>query len=148
MFKHIMVPTDESELSEKTVAKAIAFAKELRAQITFLCVVQQTMPFYYGVGEIFDSHVAIRLKEELNAFYNTVLDKALAETTREEVEAKRKILISDSPYEAILEAVKTEGCDLIFMASHGRRGVEHFLLGSETYKVLSHSTIPVLVDRY
>ena len=54
---------------------------------------------------------------------------------------------SDVPYEAIIEAAEKSGCDLIFMASHGRRGISGFLLGSETNKVLTHSKVPVLVYR-
>ena len=147
MFKHILVPTDGSELSDKAVQKAITFAKEIDAKITFFCAVPEFPVMYYGLGAIFDSHSITNFREESEMVSKEILQKAKNLANEVQVECYTYILISDSPFEAILEAVNHKDCDLILMASHGRKGVNNFFLGSETNKVLSHSTIPVLVYR-
>ena len=147
MFKHILVPTDGSELSQKAVQKAITFAKEIDAKITFFCAVPQFPVMYYGLGAIFDSHSILDFEEESKSVCNEILNKAKEIAKKEGVNSEIYYLISDYPFEAILEATKQKECDLIFMASHGKKGVDKFFLGSETNKVLSHSNIPVLVYR-
>ena len=147
MFKHILVPTDGSELSQKAVQKAISFAKEIDAKITFFCAVPQFPVMYYGLGVIFDSHSILDFEEESKSICNEILNKAKEIANNEGVNSETYYLISDYPFEAILEATKQKECDLIFMASHGKKGVNEFFLGSETNKVLSHSNIPVLVYR-
>ena len=147
MFKHILVPTDGSELSQKAVQKAISFAKEIDAKITFFCAVPQFPVMYYGLGAIFDSHSILDFEEESKSVCNEILNKAKEIANNEGVNSETYYLISDYPFEAILEATKQKECDLIFMASHGKKGVNEFFLGSETNKVLSHSNIPVLVYR-
>lgn len=147
MFKHILVPTDGSELSDKAVQKAIAFAKEINAKITFFCSMPEYPVMYYGLGVIFDSHSITDFREESEIVSKVILQKAEDLANEAQVECSTYILMSDSPFEAILEAVNHKDCDLIFMASHGRKGVNNFFLGSETNKVLSHSVIPVLVYR-
>lgn len=147
MFKHILVPTDGSELSDKAVQKAITFAKEINARITFFCAVPEFPVMYYGLGAIFDSHAISDFREESEMVSKEILQKTENLANEAQVECSTYILMSDSPFEAILEAVNHKNCDLIFMASHGRKGVSNFFLGSETNKVLSHSTIPVLVYR-
>lgn len=147
MFKHILVPTDGSELSDKAVQKAITFAKEINARITFFCSMPEFPVMYYGLGAIFDSHAILDFREESEMVSKEILQKAENLANEVQVECSTYILMSDSPFEAIIEAVNHKDCDLIFMASHGRKGVSNFFLGSETNKVLSHSTIPVLVYR-
>ena len=147
MFKHILVPTDGSELSQKAVQKAVIFAKEIDAKITFFCAVPQFPVMYYGLGAIFDSHSILDFEEESKSVCNEILNKAKEIAKKEGVNSEIYYLISDYPFEAILEATKQKECDLIFMASHGKKGVNEFFLGSETNKVLSHSNIPVLVYR-
>lgn len=147
MFKHILVPTDGSELSQKIVEKAVIFAKEIDAKITFFCAVPQFPVMYYGLGAIFDSHSILDFEEESKSVCNEILNKAKEIAKKEGINSETYYLISDYPFEAILEATKQKECDLIFMASHGKKGVDKFFLGSETNKVLSHSNIPVLVYR-
>lgn len=102
---------------------------------------------YYGTGAIFDTHTFATFRDKMIATGNDILHGAENIATLAGVECDKVALVSEEPYEAIIEAATRKGCDLIFMAFHGRRGVSGFLLGSETQKVLIHSTIPVLVHR-
>jgi nucleotide-binding universal stress UspA family protein len=147
MFKHILVPTDGSQLSQEAIVRAISFAKEAGARITFFCAEQSFPTMYFGIGAIFDAHSPRDFHEKVDSAAHDVLDAAekLAQVTG--VECTKLVLSSNEPYEAIIEAANRNACDLIFMASHGRRGINALLLGSETNKVLTHSTIPVLVYR-
>lgn len=147
MFKHILVPTDGSELSQQSVKSAVMFAKEINAKITFFCAQQSFPTMYYGMGAIFDPHTPAMFHEEMEDVANMILDNAEKLANETGVESKKFILISSEPYEAIIKAADMNGCDLIFMASHGRHGIDGILLGSETQKVLTHSKIPVLVYR-
>lgn len=148
MFKHLLVPTDGSPLSQLAVGRAVAFAREAGARITFFCA-EQPFPstMYYGMGAIFDAHTPVRFHEEVDGVARDILAAAESEAAAAGVECATLALVSAEPYEGIIEAAQRSGCDLIFMASHGRRGVGALLLGSETQKVLTHSTIPVLVYR-
>lgn len=147
MFKHILVPTDGSPLSQEAVTQAVSFAKDAGARITFFCAGQANPAIYFGVGAIFDEQTPNKFREMARSTAQDILDaaKSLAEETG--VECDTLVLFSGAPYEAIIEAANRNGCDLIYMASHGRRGIDALLLGSETQKVLTHSKIPVLVYR-
>lgn len=147
MFKHILVPTDGSELSKNTIIKAIAFAKEIDAKVTFFCATLPFPPMYWGYGSIFDSHYVQKFSESENGVANEILDIAAKLAEGAGVKYCKIILSSAEPYLAIIEAADKNGCDLIFMASHGRNGIDALILGSETQKVLTHSKIPVLVYR-
>ena len=147
MFKHILIPCDGSELSNRVVDKAIEFAREIDASVTgFYAQPEYSVPYYEGgipidamTPESFTSLTESQAKSILDAF----AQKASAAGVAHEVYTT----INDSPYEAIIDAANAKGCDLIFMASHGRRGIAGLLMGSETHKVLTHTTIPVLVYR-
>jgi nucleotide-binding universal stress UspA family protein len=147
MFRHLLVPTDGSQLSQATVNRAVSFAKEAGARITFFCAEQAFPAMYYGMGAIFDAHAPAKFHEEVDSVAHDILDAAEKQAQAAGVECSKMTLISDEPYEAIIEAATRNACDLIFMASHGRRGSSALLLGSETHKVLTHSKIPVLVYR-
>lgn len=149
MFKHILVPTDGSPLSQEAVTRAISFSKEAGARITFLCA-EHPFPFpamYYGEGAIFDSHAPAKFHEMEDSGAHVILDAAEKLAREAGVDCSKVALISEEPYESIIEAANRNGCDLIFMASHGKHGIKALLLGSETQKVLTHSTIPVLIHR-
>lgn len=148
MFKHLLVPTDGSQLSQEAVTRAISFAREAGARITFFCAEKAFPTMYHGTGAIFDSHAPSQFHKAVDATAHAVLDAAEQQAQAAGVECSKLALASDQPYLAIIDAAERNGCDLIFMASHGRRGVGALLLGSETQKVLSHSTIPVLVYRH
>jgi nucleotide-binding universal stress UspA family protein len=147
VFKHILIPCDGSELSNRVVDKAIEFAREIDARITgFYAQPEYSVPYYEGgipidamTPESFTSLTASQAKSILDSFS----EKAKAAGLNYEIHT----LVNDSTYEAIIDAANAKGCDLIFMASHGRRGIAGLLMGSETHKVLTHTTIPVLVYR-
>lgn len=147
MFKHILVPTDGSDLSQATVARAVSFAKEAGARVTLFYAEAPTPSFYAGLGAIADPHVMQEARERLDGAAQQVLDAASQIAQAAGVPHERLVLEGHKPYALIIQAAEQQGCDLIFMASHGRRGMDALLLGSETNKVLTHSKIPVLVYR-
>ena len=122
MFKNVLVPTDGSELSASTVARAIDFAKDAGARIIFFYAQPDFPTPIYGEGALFDPTTP----EQFNRAAAAEAEKILAQAK---------------------SAAERNGSDLIFMASHGRRGLSGLLLGSETQKVLTHSKVPVLVYR-
>lgn len=141
MFKHILVPTDGTRLSLEAAGRAVAFAGETGARITFLYA-ERAFPTMY-----FDEQAPQKFHEQADSMAREIL--AVAERLAREagVECATLALTNDEPYKAIIEGANRNGCDLIFMASHGRRGISALLLGSETQKVLTHTKIPVLVYR-
>jgi len=147
MFKHIFDPTDGSELSQATVKRAVTFAKEAGARITAFFAKPDYPITYFGEGALIDPTTPEKFAEIAEQQASEVLGQVQALCAEAGVECQTASTTSDAPYEAIIAAAEQSGCDLIFMASHGRRGISGFLLGSETNKVLTHSRIPVLVYR-
>ena len=149
MYKHILVPTDGSELSDKAVEAAIKLAKLAGARITaFHALEPYPLQGAYaaeasGVAELQPEVFAERSEE----YAKRVLDAVASAAAAANVQCTTNYATSRSASQAIVNKARAENCDLIVMASHGRRGLEGFLLGSETQKVLTHSTIPVLVYR-
>ncbi len=127
MYKHILVATDGSELSNQAVEYAVALAKAVNARITAIAVSTR------------DSGSADRSTKHLE------IAKDIAAACQVSCDGLQ--IEHDQPYQAIIDAANARKCDLIVMASHGRRGVAPIILGSETVKVLTHSAIPVLVVR-
>ena len=147
MFKHILVPTDGSELSEDTVRRAVSFAKEAGARITAFYAMPEFPVTYYGEGGLIDSITPEQFTALAEREAQEVLDFVANLCQEAGVDFSKLTSTNDAPYEAIIEAATQSDCDLIFMSSHGRRGFSALLLGSETNKVLTHSKIPVLVYR-
>lgn len=147
MFKHILVPTDGSELSTVTAKRAISFAKETGASLTFLFAKPDYPIAFYGEGALIDPTTPEKFAQMAEGQAQDVLGAVGQLAQAAGVSYELKSVTADVPYEAIIAAAKEGSCDLIFMASHGRRGFSSLLLGSETQKVLTHSTIPVLVFR-
>ncbi len=147
MFKHILVPTDGSALSTDTVKKAVGFARETGAKITFFYARPDYPVAFYGEGALIDPTTPEKFAEMAEKQAQEILAATQKMATDAGVTSAITATTSDVPYEAIINAATANGCDLIFMASHGRRGLSGLLLGSETQKVLTHSTIPVLVYR-
>jgi len=163
MFKHILLPTDGSELSAAAIRQGILFAKSIRAKVTGVCVMPLHYKFIYATLIPTESmeESAIQCKELAETFLGTIEDRVeLAKefakgylSTIEKIAREAGVVCdviyerNDSPYEGIIRVAEQKGCDLIMMASHGRRGVGALLLGSETQKVLTYSKIPVLVYR-
>ena len=147
MFKHILVPTDGSALSESAVSRAVTFARASGARITFFYA-QPDFPMpIYGEGALIDPTTPEQFAKSAAAEAQSILAKAKAIADADGVVAATDTVVNEVPYQAVIDAADRHGCDLIFMASHGRRGISGFLLGSETNKVLTHSKIPVLVYR-
>ena len=147
MFRHILVPTDGSELSRATVKHAVAFARETGARVTAFYAKPEYPIAYFGEGALIDPTTPEKFSEMADQQATEFLGEVAAWCQEAGVECSTLSATSDIPYEAIIDAAEQSGCDLIFMASHGRRGISGFLLGSETNKVLTHSKVPVLVYR-
>lgn len=147
MFKHILVPTDGSPFAEPLVDRAIAFARENGARITFFYSMPEYPLAFYGEGALIDPTTPERFAEMAAAQAKEILGRAEAKAQQQGVVAATLSLTNNAPWEGIIAAAEQAGVDLIFMASHGRRGISGLLLGSETQKVLTHSKIPVLVYR-
>ncbi|MEO8134253.1 MAG: universal stress protein [Betaproteobacteria bacterium] len=144
-YKHILVPTDGSKLSLKAAHDAIALAGELDATITTLFVIQPWLPpviegaLAYNFERAYDDGS----KAQADAALGTVAAAAAAAN----VTCEKVAIVDGEPWDGIIKTARKHKCDLIVMASHGRRGIAGMLLGSETQKVLTHSNIPVLVCR-
>jgi nucleotide-binding universal stress UspA family protein len=145
MYKHILIPTDGSLLSEDAVRQGIALAKSLGAKITAITVSPSFHTFSLDPGMITDTPQ--EYQRECEALAAKTLGVAEAAAKAASVPFRAVHVVHDHPYAAIIEAAQKNQCDLIFMASHGRKGVSALILGSETTKVLTHTKIPVLVCR-
>lgn len=147
MFTHILVPTDGSQLSTKAVAAAVQLARENGAKLTFLNVQPEyTFPVMVDLPVSFDiSQTEYQASATERA--KQILEQARQEADRAGVTSDVQMVLHNQPWQAICQASRSLGCDLIMMASHGRRGFEAVLLGSETQRVLTHSKVPVLVYR-
>ncbi|MSP96094.1 MAG: universal stress protein [Betaproteobacteria bacterium] len=147
MFKHILIPTDCSKLSEKEIEAGIEFARSIHAQVTgFTAVPEYQVPHE---PEMMSGHWLSPDGYDRDAKkLAEIALQPIAERARAAgVDYDTKFAQSDRPHEAIVQAVLRHGCDLIFMASHGRRGISALIYPSETQGVLTHSTIPALVYR-
>ncbi|HMV53000.1 MAG TPA: universal stress protein [Rhodocyclaceae bacterium] len=147
MFKHILVPTDGSTLSGDTALRAVDFAKAIGAKVTFFYAQPDYPAQFFGEGALIDPTTPQQFAKAAEATANDILKRCEAFAKEGGVEYGLATGPSEVPYEAIINAAQANGCDMIFMASHGRRGLAGLLLGSETQKVLTHSKIPVLVYR-
>jgi nucleotide-binding universal stress UspA family protein len=145
MYKHILIPTDGSELSEKAVKQGLAFAKSIGAKATAITVSET---FHTSsVDPVMVTDTPEQYQRDCEARAEKYLSVAKNAAKAASVPYEGIHVMHDHPYEAIINAAKDKGCDLIFMASHGRKGMSAVVLGSETVKVLTHSKIPTLVCR-
>ena len=148
MFKNILVPTDGSTLSNKAIRAAVALARIHKAKLVAIHV---SMPYSppSGDGIIYypESFSPRAYRKAMEKKAQKVLDKVVAAASKVKVPCSTISAFDDQPWAAIIAAAKKKRCDLIVMASHGRRGLAGLLLGSETNKVLTHSSTPVLVCR-
>lgn len=147
MYKHILVPTDGSELSLEATRQAIAFARSMNASITFLNVQPDYPVPTLGEGFLIPAETRQEFSRRGEEQAQNILSNASDLAKQEGVPCSAVTLVSDFPYSVIIDTATSAGCDLIFMASHGRRGLSGVLIGSETLKVLTHCKIPVLVYR-
>jgi nucleotide-binding universal stress UspA family protein len=147
MFKRILIPTDGSELSQKAADSGIQLAKLAGGQIVALQVVPRYPVSYFEGGASISGLEIERIEQEWADAGLATVAKVKAQAEAQGVSATAVISHSDMIAEAIIETAKKHECDLIVMASHGRRGLTRLLLGSETTHVLTHSVIPVMVLR-
>ena len=147
MYKHILIPTDGSELSDKAINAAIDFARETKARVTgFTAMPEYPIPSEAELmarRAISPSEYERKAKQEADAILKPIAERARAAG----VDFDCDHALNDRPDDAIIKAAQKHGCDLIFMASHGRRGISALIHGSETRGVLTHSDIPTLVYR-
>jgi len=145
MFKHILIATDGSELASKAVTAGLQLAKHLQAKATAVTATQAWMAVVTG-----EAALGFPLAEYERSAADTAarILAAVSDAAQRTGVACATVHAKDSyPADGILETAKARGCDLIVMASHGRRGLSRLLLGSEAVRVLTHSTVPVLVCR-
>src|SRR5882672_6958785 len=138
MFKHILLPTDGSKLSSKAVERGIAFAKKIKARVTAVHVVPEfTLMVDDGITMLSPS-LKKRFEEEGKARAGKMLAEIARKARARGVRSSTLCVSGDLPYQQIIATARKKKCDLILMASHGRRGLSSLLLGSETSKVLLH----------
>jgi len=149
MFKHILVPTDGSALSLKAARAAVDLAKAHKARITAIHVMAPYVPPAAGDGIMYypESFSPEEYTKAVEKEAKKALGKIAAMAAKSKVRFDSVAVMHDQPWESIVGTAKTAKCDVIVMASHGRRGIAGLLLGSETTKVLTHSRTPVLVCR-
>lgn len=149
MYNHILISTDGSEVATKGLDHGLALARALDAEVTIITVTEP-FPFYASAAGAAWSPSPIEMDGYDAAqldLANRVLTSASEAAGKIGVAAKVLHVPQSSPAEAIVAAASSAGCDLIVMASHGRRGLGRLLLGSQTTEVLTHSPVPVLVVR-
>jgi nucleotide-binding universal stress UspA family protein len=147
MYKRILVATDGSKLSKKAVASAIGLAASCKAELLAIQVVPPYPIAYFEGGMAVDSQEIKRVEALWAHKAQAVLDLVKKAAATKGVAVRTLVSKSDMVSQAIIHAADKNDCDLIVMASHGRRGIKRLLLGSETQHVLTHSSTPVLVLR-
>ncbi len=148
MYQHILLPHDGTQLSDKALNEGIRVAKASNAKLTLIHVVAP----YHVPGLAMHPSPTLREierqhQEEQEKAARSMLESAQHSARGQGVSCDFVVCSAVSPAESIIEQAGTRGCDLILMASHGRRGVQGLLVGSETMKVLTHTKTPVLVVR-
>jgi len=148
MFKHILLPIDGSALAMKGARAGVRLAKALEARVSAAYVIPPYTPPMYGEGAMYIPSVE---PQEYRRITEKQAGKALAAVEAEAraagVRCKNLFLTDSQPFKGILRAARSQKCDAIAMASHGRGGLGGLILGSETSRVLAHSKIPVIVIR-
>ena len=147
MFQHILVPTDGSVFSNKAVSTAARLAHSLRAKLLLLHVRSPIESPHHVEGGALTHLGGKVVMQEIEDEERKLLDTALEIAEADGTAAETAFVAGYSTYDAIVRVAGEQHCDLIVMASHDRHGLSGFLIGSETQKVLTHTTIPVLVVR-
>jgi nucleotide-binding universal stress UspA family protein len=144
VYKNILIPTDGTEFCEKAVRHGVALAKLAGARVTGVTV---TVPFRRFVGMTAPPDILEKIVESRSEAVEKILGSVEAIARASGVPCETVEIDDEHPYQGIISTAESKGCDLIVMASHGRRGISGVLIGSETQKVITHTTIPVLVCR-
>ena len=146
MFKHILIHTDGSPVANKAAIAGIALARWLGAKVTAYCALEELQPIYIE-GYAFDQKTIDGFEEGVRKAGQKRVDAIGRMAKATVVPFISLVAKALTPYEGIIAAAKKRKCDVIFMASHGRRGISWLIMGSVTQKVLSHAEIPVVVYR-
>ena len=144
MFKHILIPTDGSPVANRAARACVALARRLGAKVTAYSAIEALQPIYVE-GYVFTRRQLNAFEERARTAGQKRLDAIGKIAKASGVPFTTLVATAPSPYEGIIAAAKKRKCDVIFMASHGRRGFSNLVMGSVTQKVLSHSRIPVVV---
>lgn len=144
-YTHLLVPSDGTARSGRAMQEAVRLAAALSARITVLTVQRQPRMPVRGMGEPLDAATLARLAEVARQQSERTLGEALAIAAAAAVPAEALSISGRPPHQAILATAAERGCDLIVMASHGRRGLQGVVLGSQTQRVLTQAKLPVLV---
>jgi nucleotide-binding universal stress UspA family protein len=148
VFTHILFPTDGSALSRKALAVALGLAKPLGARITAIHVMAPYAPPLADIAFTYPEPVSPENYEKAAKKASAAIRVEVeAEARKAGVECDAMSSFSNDPWDAIVDAVSERRCDVVVMASHGRRGLAAALIGSEAQKVVTHSPVPVLVCR-
>jgi nucleotide-binding universal stress UspA family protein len=147
MYQHILLPTDGSDLSAAAAAQAVRLAKSCGAKITAVHVLPAYLVSPFGGYGAEDEFVRKQFDDNARNAAEGYFAPILQLARDAGVACEARAIDSEFAHDGIIQAARDWGCDLIFMASHGRRGIAGVLMGSETHKVLTHSRIPVLVYR-
>lgn len=147
MYQRILVATDGSALSKKAVSSAIALAKLSGAEMVALKVVPRYPQSYFEGGLALPPGDVAKVEKQWAEHGQAIVDAVAKSSAAKGLTVKAVVAKSDLVSDAIIATAKKHKCDLIVMASHGRKGIKRLLLGSETQQVLTHSHIPVLVLR-
>jgi nucleotide-binding universal stress UspA family protein len=145
MYKHILIPTDGSEMSARAIAHGIELAKRLNAKVTGLAVIAPWEDVAFSIRTFDINQAQYERNAEAYAAASLLVISNTAKTA--EVSFSAVQLKDPQPWSAIVDTARLMRCDLILMASHGRSGIGAMIIGSETQKVLTHATKPVLVYR-
>jgi nucleotide-binding universal stress UspA family protein len=146
MYEHILIATDGTTMSRKAVKSGIALASALRAEVVAYMAVPRYPAMYFEGAMVLTPAETQRNEKDWNNQAQVVVDAVQKEAQADGVKAEA-IIGHGAVAESIISTAKKHKCDLIVMASHGRKGIQRVLLGSETMDVLTHSHIPVLVLR-
>ena len=147
MFKHILIPTDGSDVAAKAIKAGVALAKETGARITAFYALEPLPSHIYGEGYIADRKLVAEFESRARGYAEAAVEKIGAAARKAGVPFQGVVERSVTPYRAIIDTAKKKKCDAIFMASHGHRGIARLVIGSVTHKVLTHTDIPVMVFR-
>jgi len=147
MFKHILIPTDGSPVSAKAVKAGIAFARESGAKVTGYHAVEPVPTRLYGEGYVADKQMIAEFERRSLAAAKKHIRSIARQALKAGVSFEPLVKTARTPYEGIVEAAQKRNCDLIFMSSHGRRGLMRLTLGSVADRVMTLSKVPVLVYR-
>ena len=145
LYKRLLLPTDGSDASRRAIQSGVELAKTLGAEVVAMTATPEFHTFTADTAML--EQTREQYADASRAQGQRLLDEAVAAARQAGVPCSGVHIVSDEPYEAILSTAREQMCDLIVMASHGRKGIKGLLLGSETQKVLVHSLIPVLVHR-